>query len=328
LDSHSTNAFATGTTALRNFADLTTAQTVSNKLMFGGSTTNMSIGASGAWITNAYFYGALNVSNDTPTIIIHDTDAPTDEKNTVITTFNGDLNIVAYNDAYDASDTILSVDRTGYALDRIYIEPYTEFNSEVQIFELLTVPNITLGGGTIYDAILLSNTYSGTISRLTNGTIVGSTVTNGTYYGTVGLLSGGYMNGVASTNMVATNATLKGVSIVPGGMNFERSNYTSFANGANAAAAFGDVTFVKIKAGPTGAFSIAGIASGANGKRYILYNATGQNMTISNDSGTDPTPANRIYTGTGADIATTGNGVVEVVYDSEDSRWIVTAVRD
>jgi hypothetical protein len=44
-------------------------------------------------------------------------------------------------------------------------------------------------------------------------------------------------------------------------------------------------------------------------------------MTISHDSGGDPTPANRIYTTTGADIATTADGIVDVWYDSEDSRW-------
>lgn len=108
---------------------------------------------------------------------------------------------------------------------------------------------------------------------------------------------------------------------------FDRYDHTTLANGNNAAVDLGNNTFVRISSGPSAAFAICGIANGANGQMHIIYNATGQNMTISNDSGVDPTAANRIYTNTGADIATTGNGSVTLIYDSGASRWIVTALQ-
>ena len=128
------------------------------------------------------------------------------------------------------------------------------------------------------------------------------------------------------TNSVVKQITLAETNYSTGIFGHTRANNTSLANGNNATIDFGAKVFVKIKAGPTGAFAICGIAGGADGRELILYNATGQNMTIANDSGVEPTAANRIYTNTGADLtATTGNGMVRLIYDSEDSRWIVVS---
>jgi hypothetical protein len=173
----------------------------------------------------------------------------------------------------------------------------------------------------IINSTLTGSTYSGTIGTLTGGTVTSSTLTGSTYSGTIGTLSSGVITGAGITNATSTNIVLKGLSQLGGATAFNRANHTAMANGANAAVDFGSATFIKIKAGPTGAFSIAGIANGADGDFYRLFNTTGQNMTVSHDSGSDPTPANRIYTTTGADIATTGDGIVDVWYDSEDSRW-------
>lgn len=125
------------------------------------------------------------------------------------------------------------------------------------------------------------------------------------------------------TNMSGTNSTFTATNIFTGDISFTRANHTSLANGNNAAVDLGTKVLVKIKAGPTAAFAICGIAGGRDGRRYLIYNATGQNMTIANDSGLEPTAANRIYTNTGADVVTTGNGAAEVYYDTEDSRWVV-----
>jgi hypothetical protein len=110
---------------------------------------------------------------------------------------------------------------------------------------------------------------------------------------------------------------------VAGTNHFTRLNHTTLAAGNNAGVDFGNTTFVKIKPGPAGVFAICGIDGGYNGRELRLYNATGQAMTIANDSGVEPVPANRIYTNTGSDRATTGNGFVVLLYDSEDSRWVV-----
>lgn len=98
---------------------------------------------------------------------------------------------------------------------------------------------------------------------------------------------------------------------------------SSLANGANAGVNFGDYTLVKLTVGPTGAFSIAGIAGGVSGRILIIHNATSQNLTWSHESGVEPTAANRITTLTGADVATTGAGAAILYYDTASTRWIL-----
>lgn len=107
-----------------------------------------------------------------------------------------------------------------------------------------------------------------------------------------------------------------------------RLDNTSLSSGNNAAVNISTNAFVRISSGPGAAFTINGIAGGADGRRVTIYNATAFNMTIANDSGVDPTAANRIYTLTGSDYATTGTGAVSLIYDSGASRWILISARD
>lgn len=153
-----------------------------------------------------------------------------------------------------------------------------------------------------------------------SGRISATSVTNATYYGTVGSLSGGLIYGGTVSNetitaSVITNSTATGIA-------FPESLHTTLANGANSGVVFTNV-FNRIDAGPTGAFSIAGVSGGSNGRYLIIYNATGQNMTLSHQSGTEATASNRIITMTGADVVTTGNGSAVLIYDSNASRWIL-----
>jgi hypothetical protein len=99
------------------------------------------------------------------------------------------------------------------------------------------------------------------------------------------------------------------------------------SNGANNNITLPNKSFIRIT-GPTGAFSISGIAKPDNpdGRVVILYNtsndgATVQNMTITNDA--TSTAANRILTNTGADVVTTGTGIVSLIYSVTDARWIL-----
>lgn len=106
---------------------------------------------------------------------------------------------------------------------------------------------------------------------------------------------------------------------------FARKSISSLANGVNAAVPVGTNVYVQVS-GPSSAFSIAGIANGRDGKLLILVNETGQNMTISHDSGSDATAANRIYTMTGSDHATTGNGAAILIYNGAEARWILLSL--
>jgi hypothetical protein len=105
---------------------------------------------------------------------------------------------------------------------------------------------------------------------------------------------------------------------VNGDAALRRTDFTA-ANGTNSNISIGSFSFVKIS-GPTAAFTIASISGGQDGKFVILYNSTGQNMTLANDTGT---AANRILTNTGADVSTTGTGSAMLIYDSGASRWIL-----
>lgn len=120
-----------------------------------------------------------------------------------------------------------------------------------------------------------------------------------------------------------TNAILAGTNQVIGQLAYTRTNNTSLANGNNAGVDPLSKIYMKVS-GPSGAFTINGIARGVDGRILILQNSTGQTMTIANDSGVDPTAANRIYTGLNADIVLTNiPSCMSLIYDSAISRWIV-----
>lgn len=96
------------------------------------------------------------------------------------------------------------------------------------------------------------------------------------------------------------------------------SNVVTLATGANNDVQAGPG--VALIQGPGGAFNITGIAGGVDGKRILLVNNVAQNLTITNDSSSSAA-GNRIYTyGT---VATTGVGVVELVYVGALAHWVV-----
>jgi hypothetical protein len=122
-----------------------------------------------------------------------------------------------------------------------------------------------------------------------------------------------------------TNLQTSGTNTFGGAIATPRFALSSLANGINQDIVVGDNCFVEVS-GPTGAFSIEGIAGGYDGKRVIILNQTAQNMTIATEggaTGNDPTAANRIVSLSGADRATTGNGAATLIYSGASSRWIL-----
>lgn len=67
--------------------------------------------------------------------------------------------------------------------------------------------------------------------------------------------------------------------------------------------------------------SVAMIPSPSVYQEIILTNATGADVTVKNDTGA--TAANRIYTGTGANITLANQASICLVYDNTSSRWKV-----
>jgi len=67
---------------------------------------------------------------------------------------------------------------------------------------------------------------------------------------------------------------------------------------------------------------LRGIANGSNGKLATIINASGVSVSVNNENAT-PTAANRIITGTGADLTLENTASLFLQYDSTSSRWRV-----
>lgn len=117
-----------------------------------------------------------------------------------------------------------------------------------------------------------------------------------------------------------TNVHAVGVNTVDGQVSYLRKNITTLVNGAPNLISTSTNLFLKLS-GPTGAFTINAMDGGSDGRMLILYNITGQTMTIANNSGSLGVAANRILTGTGADVV--GVYAATFIYDSAQSLWVM-----
>lgn len=124
-----------------------------------------------------------------------------------------------------------------------------------------------------------------------------------------------------------SNITAAGMANFPAGSDiaFGRYSLSTLANGNNAGIVVGTNVFVEVS-GPTAAFSINGISAGRNGKLLVLVNQTSKNMTFANESGVEPTAANRLVTMTGDDITAAGNRAAWFIYSTAAARWLMVGL--
>jgi hypothetical protein len=153
-----------------------------------------------------------------------------------------------------------------------------------------------------------------------------ATTTNQLMLGT----AGDYVQcpGNLSVAGVISNLTTaaKGTNTLAGTLVFPRYNNGSLATGANASVNSGTNKYIKLS-GPSGAFTINGIAGGQDNEEIVLENSTGLQITLAQDSGVDPTPANRLYLPGAADIVNTNNpGFFGFKYDASVNRWKLTTI--
>jgi len=148
-----------------------------------------------------------------------------------------------------------------------------------------------------------------------------ATVTNLVAYG-------GALSSMGASSLTLTNSTSRIVHTFADALAVTPYALTTLSGGNNAAVAIATNTLCEITSGPGAAFTVCGIDSTGvtSGQMVWLINLTGYNMTIAHQSGVDPTPANRIITMTGADRATTGNGIAQLYYSASQSRWILIAL--
>ena len=128
--------------------------------------------------------------------------------------------------------------------------------------------------------------------------------------------------------MFAGNITANGTNTLNSALAYTRKNNTALASGNNNAGVDCSTNVYLKVSGPSAAFAINGVNGGYNGRILVIQNSTGQTMTIANDSGVDPTAANRIYTGLSQDLTITNSPgvVVTLMYDSAATHWTVIGV--
>lgn len=129
------------------------------------------------------------------------------------------------------------------------------------------------------------------------------------------------INTITNGNLGIATTSPNTVFDVNGNVAYREGTALSLANGTNSDITIDTNSFFRIS-GPTLAFSITGLAGGADGKILTLYNTTSQLMTITNDA--ISTAENRIYTIIGTDIIVpAGTNVIQLQYNASVSRWIV-----
>src|SRR6266568_4293822 len=173
--------------------------------------------------------------------------------------------------------------------------------------------------GTTAETVQVLGTLIASTASLTNVTlgVLNATFTN------LNILSGTSSN-TTQQFLTLTNALHAGTNNFSGDLSFQMYSLTTLANGNNIAVP-GTNVWIKIT-GPTAAFTINGVANGRSGRLLVLWNDTGQPMTLAHESGVDPTPANRLRVTSGADLALATNAIAWLMYDDARARWIVGPV--
>lgn len=125
---------------------------------------------------------------------------------------------------------------------------------------------------------------------------------------------------------VITNSAHAGTNRWLGDMSFLSSSISSVANGRNTLNV-GTNVYVRLTGAPSTGWTLSGLTGGnRDGKFLWLENATGQDVTIQNEDGIEPTAANRILTyatAGGTNVTLTGNGMMGFIYAGSLSRWIL-----
>jgi hypothetical protein len=105
-----------------------------------------------------------------------------------------------------------------------------------------------------------------------------------------------------------------------------REHQVTVINGMNNNLNVGAYSFIQLS-GANAAFIITGISGGVNGKTVVLYNSTGQQMTINNNDN-NSAAGSRIFTGNG-NAYVTPNGyvfdVVTLIYSTSKGGWLVVS---
>lgn len=158
------------------------------------------------------------------------------------------------------------------------------------------------------------------------GTASGTTTTNQIRLGTGSQTVS--VPGVLEVSGTQTNTTFTGTNVLSGRLTLTPRSNTSLANGYNSGVVLGTNVYIRFS-GPSAAYTNAGFASAPDGTYHVAqFDNPGLSFTILDNSGTEATAANRVYTGTGALLNSTNNpAIATLIYDGNVSRWRVVSFR-
>ncbi len=115
---------------------------------------------------------------------------------------------------------------------------------------------------------------------------------------------------------------------VNGNLGYRDGGTLTLANGNNNDVAIPSAFSEFRITGPTGVFTITGIAGGVNGQIITLINTTANTMTIATNSGSSAS-ANQITIGSGNNYILTGQySTITLQYNSALTKWIVLAANN
>lgn len=319
-DASSTNVVHENAPMMQQFVGLTNAQSISGAKKFSSISGTVGSLTNGGWLnpitTNLVNYGTAFSSPGSYT-------GSEQYGNGATATSIGTL-AVGYNAAASALDAT-AVGTTASASANYGVA--VGFGSVASAARTVAVGNNAnasgMGSVTAGDHATATHTNAAAIGYYSATTADNQVMLGSASVSTV-VSSSLSVGGGATFGSGVTNLIVRGTNTFPtqSDIAFQRYALSSLATGNNAAIPVGTNVFVEVS-GPGAAFTINGIAGGRDGKLLIILNQTGFNMTIAHDSGVDATAANRIYTMTGADRATTGNGAAMLIYNANVSRWIL-----
>lgn len=357
ISDYSTNAFATNSVALSNYVTLLHQQTLFNKVatnftVQGGTVTNATI--TNAAAINGVLVGLTNGILHSPVI----TNSTLYATNGFITNIFA-LNLTATNLSSPGTGALsekLGTNSFATGLKSLAIGANARASNEVAVAvgesSLADAYGASAFGqgaaATNYAATAIAvGALAGGTNSIAAGVESGATASDSSAFGTSSSASHtrataiGVQAATTTTNQVrlgtssetvsvagdlqvvgsATNLTIRGTNVINARIDFTSRANTGLANGNNAGVLLGTNTYIRLSGASTIA-TIAGFESEQDGSFHVVEVSGAVTNIIANESGVDPTAANRITTGTGGDITLTNNPTfLHLLYNSTASRW-------
>jgi len=226
------------------------------------------------------------------------------------TAYGGYFSASGADNVYGLYSTITADGNPAAASSAYLTMNLTKNNSDSRTFQGLSIlPTLNTGGSN-------SNTTLNVLDIDTTNTATTGVTTNllrASYGGTQRAL-------LDSTGRLRLGTGSPNATLDISGSLAQRETSLTLANGDNNDVSLGTDAVLYRISGPSASFTVTGIAGGVDGRAIILFNPTGQAMTIKHNS-TSSSAANRIQTATATDITITGTSFLYFYYSSTDSRW-------